>query len=53
MIRGRIYEVTVNIRGELISLDEWFSSGDFEDGNEPDIHNTKKSRGIKWELIEM
>ena len=49
---GRIYEVTVNVRGELVSLDEWYSYGDFEDCNEPDGHWTRKSRGIKWELLD-
>ena len=49
---GHIYEVTVDVRGELVSLDEWYGYGDFEDGNEPDGHWTKRSKGIKWELLE-
>jgi hypothetical protein len=50
---GHIYEVTVDARGQLISLDEWYGMGEFEDGNEPDNHYTKKSKGIKWELVDM
>lgn len=50
--RGHIFEVTVDTLGQLISLDEWISSGDFEDGNEPDGHWTKRSKGIKWNLLE-
>ena len=50
---GHIYEVTVDVRGQLISLDEWYGMGEFEDGNEPDNHYTKKSKGIKWELVDM
>ena len=49
---GHIYEVTVDVRGELLSLDEWYSMGDCEDDNEPDGHWNRKSRGIKWELLE-
>jgi hypothetical protein len=49
---GCIYEVSVDINGNLVSLDEWFGRGSFEDGNEPDNHYTAKSRGIKWELID-
>ena len=49
---GHIYEVTVDVRGELVSLDEWYGYGDFEDGNEPDGHWNRKSRGIKWELLD-
>jgi len=45
--------VTVDVRGQLISLDEWYGMGEFEDGNEPDNHYTKKSKGIKWELVDM
>ena len=48
---GHIYEVTVDKSGNLVSLDEWYGMGDFEDGNEPDNHYTGKSRGIKWELL--
>ena len=50
---GHIYEVTVDARGQLISLDEWYGMGDFEDGNEPENHYTKKSKEIKWELLDM
>ena len=50
---GHLYEITVDARGQLISLDEWYGMGDFEDGNEPDNHYTKKSNGIKWDLIDM
>ena len=49
---GHVYEITVNVRGQLVSFDEWYSMGDFEDGNEPDNHYTAKSRGIKWELLD-
>jgi hypothetical protein len=56
---GHIYEVTVDTRGQLISLDEWYGMGDFEDGNEPDNHYTKKdeytkkNEDFKWDLIDM
>jgi hypothetical protein len=50
---GHIYEVTVDARGQLISLDEWYGMGEFEDGNEPDNHYTKRSKEIKWELLDM
>ena len=50
---GHLYEITVDTRGQLISLDEWYGMGDFEDGNEPDNHYTKKSNGIKWDLLDM
>jgi hypothetical protein len=33
-------------------LYEWFSRGDFEDGNEADNVYTGKSKGVKWELLE-
>ena len=49
---GHLYEITVDTRGQLVSLDEWYGMGDFEDGNEPDNHYTKRSKGIKWELLE-
>lgn len=49
---GHLYEVTVDTRGQLVSLDEWYGMGDYEDGNEPDNHYTKRSKGIKWELFE-
>lgn len=49
---GHLYEITVDTRGQLVSLDEWYGMGDYEDGNEPDNHYTKRSKGIKWELFE-
>lgn len=49
---GHLYEITVDARGQLVSFDEWYGMGDFEDGNEPDNHYTTKSRGIKWELLD-
>lgn len=51
--KGHMYEVTVDIRGQLVSFDEWANYGDFDDGNEPDSHWTKKSKGIKWELVDL
>jgi hypothetical protein len=48
---GCIYEVEVDREGNLVSFDEYFSRGDFEDGNAPDNHYTANSKGIKWELI--
>ena len=49
---GHLYEIAVNTRGQLVSFDEWYSMGDFEDGNEPDNHYNAKSKGIKWELLK-
>lgn len=49
---GHVYEVTVDYNGQLTSLDEWYNTGDFEDGEEPDNHYTKKSKDVKWELLE-
>ena len=49
---GHLYEITVDVRGQLVSLDEWYGMADFEDCNDPDNHYTKKSKGIKWELFE-
>jgi hypothetical protein len=49
---GHVYEVSVDLDGNLVSLDEWYNTGDFEDGTEPDNHYTAKSRGIKWELLD-
>ena len=49
---GCIYQVCVNAHGELEYLYEWFSRGDFEDGNEADNVYTGKSKGVKWELLE-
>ena len=51
--KGHMYQITVDIRGQLVSFDEWANYGDFDDGNEPDSHWTKKSRGIKWELVDL
>lgn len=48
---GCIYEIEVDIEGNLVSFDEYFSRAEFEDGDEPTNHYTAKSRGIKWELI--
>ena len=50
---GHIYEVCVDTLGQLVSLDEWYGYGDYDDGNTPDGHWNKKSRGVKWELIDM
>jgi len=49
---GCIYEIEVDVEGNLVSFSEWFSRGDFEDGNEPDNYYTANSRGIKWELLD-
>ncbi len=49
---GHVCEVTVNYKGELITLHEWYNLGDFEDDIIPDSRYTTKSRGIKWELID-
>ena len=49
---GHVYEIAVNVRGQLAFFDEWYSMGDFEDGNEPDNHYNAKSKGIKWELLK-
>ena len=50
---GHVYEVTVDANGQLITLCEWLNIGDFEDCLDPDNVWRKRSRGIKWELIEM
>jgi hypothetical protein len=50
---GHIYEVSVDFNGQLICVDEWYSYSDFEDGNEPDNHWKKNSKGIKWELVNL
>lgn len=52
---GNVYEVTVDIKGQLISFDRWLNQGEFEDGCNPDEHYTKRSskKDIKWELIEI
>lgn len=47
-----VYEVEVDIKGNLVSFDEYLDRCDFEDGNEPDNHYTAKSRDIKWELLK-
>ena len=49
---GHIYEVTVDARGQLVSLDEWYDISDYEDCNAPDNHYKAKSKGIKWELLK-
>jgi len=51
--KGCAYEVIVDHLGQLISFDEWLSVADFEDGNYPDNHYTKKDKDIKWKLVEM
>ena len=48
---GRVYEVEVDIKGNLVSFDEYLDRNDFEDGNEPDNHYTAESTDIKWELV--
>lgn len=50
---GHVYEVTVDGCGQLITLCEWLNIGDFEDCLDPDNVWRKRSKGIKWELIEM
>lgn len=50
---AHVYEIVVDTNGQLISFDEWYNVGDFEDGNEPDNHYTKRSKGIKWELLDV
>lgn len=50
---GHVYEVTVDACGQLITLCEWLNIGDFEDCLDPDNVWRKRSKGIKWELIEM
>lgn len=50
---GHVYEVTVDANGQLITLCEWLNIGDFEDCLNPDNVWRKRSKGIKWELIEM
>ena len=49
---GCIYEIEVDVEGNLVSFSEWFSRGDFEDGNEPDNYYTANSKGIKWQLLD-
>ena len=49
---GHVYEVEVNLNGELVSLTEWYDLGDFEDGNEPYKCYSANSKSIKWELME-
>ena len=52
---GHIYEVCVDCNGDLISLDEWYDRGDFEDGNEPFYHHIKTNVDelLEYELIDM
>lgn len=50
---GHVYEVEVDYNGQLVSLSEWLNTGDFEDCLDPDNTWKKRSKGIKWELIEM
>ena len=49
---GHIYAVSVDKTGDLVSLDEWYGLGDFEDSNEPDNHYTGKSKAVKWEKLD-
>ena len=51
--KGHMYEITVDIRGQLVSFDEWLSFGDFDDGNEPDNHYTNESKEISWKLVDL
>ena len=51
--KGHVYDVVVDANGQLLSMDEWYHLGEFEDGATPDAHYTKKSRGVKWELVDM
>ena len=51
--KGHVYEIKVDYCGQLISLDMWINTGDYEDGTEPDEHYTKKSKGVKWTLMEL
>ena len=50
---GHVYEVSVDYNGQLITLCEWYNLGDFEDGCDADNTWRKRSKGIKWELIDM
>lgn len=50
---GHVYEIEVDSDGELVSFKEWLSEYYFEDDNSPDNKYTKKSRGIKWETIDI
>jgi len=49
---GAIYQVCVNIDGELEEMYEWYSRSDYDDGNEPDNHYTKRSKSVKWEKLD-
>lgn len=51
--KGNVYEVEVDRIGQLVSFDEWFNKGSFEDCCEPDNHYTKRSEEIKCELLAM
>ena len=50
---GHVYEITVDKIGQLVSFDEWYNIGSFENDNEPDSHFSKRSKGISWKLVEM
>jgi len=50
---GHLYEINVDALGQLVSLYEWYSYSDFEDGNEPDCTWRKRSKAIKWELMDI
>ena len=62
---GNVYEATVDIKGKLVSFDEWLDKGDYEDDALPDNHYTEKDvnddvavghsefTGFKWESVDM
>ena len=50
---GWVYELTVNVNGEFVSLDEWHCLASFEDGDEPDYRYTEDSKDIEWYLLDM
>ena len=50
---GHVYEIEVDAEGELVAFREWLSESYFEDDYSPDNKWTKRSRGIKWELMDM
>lgn len=49
---GNIYEIIVNINGNLIAFNEWLNTGDYEDGYDPDNEYTQYSKEIEWEKID-
>ena len=51
--KGHMYQITVDVKGELVRFKEWYNYGDFEDDNEPDNQYTKKSKDISWELVDL